>query len=329
MDVTTAITHLRTRSQNTYERPAARLNHLQMTVRDRVARSYADSWNTEIAACLCGREEGSVVTELDRYGLPCRSVLCKNCGVLRTSPRLDADSLQQFYETDYRALYGGTRQVTEEFFAQATKNGEAILRLVGGRLRPGARVADVGCGSGGLLLSFRDAGHRVVGCDFGAEYLQRGIRDGLDLRVGGFDVLHDAQPFDLIILSHVLEHIPDIDLFLDGLRKMLRPDGLLYVELPGIRVVGTTYREPLAFFQGAHLWSFDLNGLSLTMAQRGWVLVKGSEHIRALYTPGRQVRRLPSSYEANLRAFARAERWRLLNRVIGRLRDEIRKRMRA
>ncbi|MFM8858018.1 MAG: hypothetical protein ACKOI2_12640, partial [Actinomycetota bacterium] len=64
---------------------------------------YANgTYGTIEVSCLCGSAGGRVVAELDRYGLPSPSVLCRDCGVVRTSPRLTDNSLAAFYDDEYR-----------------------------------------------------------------------------------------------------------------------------------------------------------------------------------------------------------------------------------
>ena len=46
------------------------------------------------------------------------------------------------------------------------------------------------------------------------------------------DVTHFENNFDIIICSHVLEHIPDYNVALSSLNKMLAPDGLLILQVP-------------------------------------------------------------------------------------------------
>jgi 2-polyprenyl-3-methyl-5-hydroxy-6-metoxy-1,4-benzoquinol methylase len=86
------------------------------------------------------------------------------------------------------------------------------------RVRPGERVLDVGCGKGELAhdLATR-AQARVVGIDLNADYLrfarERFSAPELEFVLG--DVLAGVPdgPFDVVVLSNVLEHIaPRVEL---------------------------------------------------------------------------------------------------------------------
>jgi SAM-dependent methyltransferase len=241
----------------------------------------------EDAGCLCGRPGGWHVAARDRFALPVDTWLCPRCGLLRTTPRMTGESLGRFYADDYRALYVGGTGVPEWFFSWQTQNGQKILDFVRGS-RPdfaGSTVFDVGCGAGGTLLPFRAAGCRVFGCDTGRDYLERGKSEGLTLEFGEAPCLRPHGPADLVILSHVLEHLPHPLASLSQVRDLLAPQGLLYVELPGIFSILRTYGDALLFLQNAHLYHFTLETLSALLARAGFRLVKGDQLIRALYEP--------------------------------------------
>ena len=319
-----AIKHLRRRSQGMLARPAIPLTALQVAARDIALGRFDDGQYTfQDAACLCGTTDGEVVTDRDRYGLPATNVICAACGIVRATPRLRDTDLTLFYENDYRPLYAGASSPSDAFFQSRIEMGRRLLAYVTGLVPAGGKIADVGAGSGGLLIPLHDAGYSVVGCDVGGDFLERGRNLGLDLRHGSYETLANDGPFDLIVVSHVLEHVAEPAPFLTGLRELAKGDGKLYVELPGLRAVARDYGDPLRYFQNAHLWNFDLDSLSRTLSETGWSFVKGDEYIRALFVAG-AARRVPgSSYASNLRALARAERLRHVNEIARRTRAHL------
>lgn len=297
------------RSRRTLEMPAVPMNPLQVATRDRMIDKYSDgSYATVEVPCLCGAEGGRIVAERDRYGLPSPSVLCPTCGVIRTSPRLTDASLAAFYDNEYQPLYSGSVEAGDEYLNTQRVRGETINRFVAGLLPAGSRVVDLGCGAGWTLFAFREAGHRVAGCDLGTTYLEAGRSRGLDLRLGDHTALADVAPFDLVILSHVFEHIADPPKLMHDIKPMLAPGGMVYIEVPGLKEIPNAYADPLRYFQNAHLWSFDLESLTAVMARCGYRQVKGSEYVRSLFTPDEAV--VPADhggYDRAIQALARAE----------------------
>lgn len=300
---------LLTRSRETRETPVVPLDSLQIATREQMLRKYADgTYSIVEVPCLCGAEGGRVVVERDRYGLPSPSVLCRDCGVVRASPRLADDSLAAFYDNEYQLLYTGASEAPDTYLKGQRIRGTNICRFVTGLLPAGSCVVDIGCGAGWALLAFREEGHRVAGCDLGATYLESGRAQGLDLRHGDHTTLTDIGPFDLVILSHVFEHLTDPRQLMDDIKPMLAPGGLVYIEVPGLQRISTDFGDPRRYFQNAHLWNFDLGSLTATMGGYGYRQVKGNEFIRSLFIPDDAV--VPADqggYDRAVRTLSRAE----------------------
>ncbi len=233
--------------------------------------------------CICptgGANRVLVATE-DRYGLPFRTYLCRDCGLIFTTPRMSTQSVVKFYDVEYRAIYRGKPKATEAFFADQARHGRQILRRIGKR-SPG-RVFDIGCGAGGVLVPFQEAGWQCFGGDFGSGYLNRGGEAGLTLEVGSYETLRQYAPADLIVASHVLEHCLNPIEELKGWASLLSRDGLLYIEVPGLFDVYRNYKSLAAFFHVAHTFNFTLGTLRSVAAQAGLKFVAGNESVWALF----------------------------------------------
>lgn len=105
----------------------------------------------------------------------------------------------------------------------------------------GRDVVDVGCGEGGLVRWLRSQGARVVGVECGAEMRRRAIDNDPDhaddyVDAGGEDLPFDDAGFDVVVYSYSLHHVPIARLgeALDEARRVLRPNGRLYVVEPAI-----------------------------------------------------------------------------------------------
>jgi SAM-dependent methyltransferase len=96
---------------------------------------------------------------------------------------------------------------------------------------PGSFVLDAGCGSGRIFRYELAEGCRIVGVDIGRE-----LRDNpnVDERVRG-DVQRlpfaDAS-FDAVLASHVMEHLPQPELAMAEVARVLRPGGRFLLLTP-------------------------------------------------------------------------------------------------
>ena len=270
------------------DKPILQLNPAQVAALSAFkAKINCREYQMEKVICLCGRDNSDLVARRDRYGLPVNTHLCRHCGTMWTSPRLVEQSLSLFYEQDYRSIYIGHAQGPDAFFEQQVKIGRSVYDYIASEVdtefTSPSRVFDIGCGAGGMLIPFQQQGWQVAGCDLGSEYLERGREVGLTLEQGGPSILQQHGCADLVILSHVLEHLPNPKQSLEEISGLLIDGGYLYIELPGIFNIHRTYKDPLRFLQNAHFYHFTLSTLSTLLADAGYHLVKGDEQIRALF----------------------------------------------
>ena len=104
--------------------------------------------------------------------------------------------------------------------------------------RPG-RLLDVGCGNGAFLQMAQAAGWSVQGIDFDPLAVAEARRQGLAVDLGGIDQLAaQAQTYDWITCSHVLEHVHEPHQLLQSLHRLLRPCGTLWLQTPNVDSIG-------------------------------------------------------------------------------------------
>lgn len=283
--------------------------------REKISKNF---YSFEEVPCICGNANGLLISSCDRYGLEMKTYLCKNCGTMRTSPRMDQESLKYFYSHDYRPIYGGDSHSSESFFQEQIFHGESILNFFSNNVllfnQCGSVVFDIGCGAGGNLVPFRKKGWNTYGCDLGGDYLKRGIKEGLVLEQGDPTILSKYGPADLIILNHVLEHMANPLEILNLVNSMLKSNGYIYVELPGIFKIHENYGDFLLFLQNAHLFHFTLTTLDQLVARAGFSLVTGDEYIHALFRKDEQSQtKVKENYLKILFYLYRLEIYRSLN----------------
>jgi len=256
-------------------------------VRDRVVAEALGGAARPVAnPSLFGDEPEVVVAEVDRYGIPLRTVLGTRSGLMRSDPYYGEDYLARFYREHYRSLYRPKRFSEAWFFAEQVRSGQRIYERLAGKMPERARVLDVGCGMGGMLIPFHFAGCTVCGCDYGQEYAGRGQSLGLDVRVGGLETLSGEDRFDVVILSHVLEHTSNPVAFLRRVGALLEPGGWCHVEVPGLMNLDRWYAgNVLEYLQNAHRWHFTAATLEAVARRAGMRVVACDQTIVCLATP--------------------------------------------
>ncbi|WP_263139207.1 methyltransferase domain-containing protein [Pseudomonas sp. RIT-PI-AD] len=132
---------------------------------------------------------------------------------------------------------------------------------------------DLGCGRGGLLAAVARRGFdggRGLDPDPGCAAL--GARQGLKIHAGTLDrvaQLFTGQRFELIVLSHVAEHLRDLSL-LQPLREQLTASGRLYIEVPDAGRYGEHPRTPFYYVDSEHINHFGPASLQVLARELGF-----------------------------------------------------------
>ncbi len=235
--------------------------------------------------CMCGSREGILVAHKDRYGIDSGIYLCEECGIIRVSPILDDNSLNLFYKNDYRNIYSSPRENLEEHYKNQIKHGEEILNYLDDliKLPKDTTIYDIGCASGGTLFPFINKGYSTFGLEINKEYREYGITRGIDIQSNESNFYETMQNADLIIISHVLEHLPKPQEILKRIGENLKDGGLLYVEVPGVLDTHNQYKHFMFALQQAHIWYFSSDTLKNVLGSCGFSLIKGDEQIKAVF----------------------------------------------
>jgi ubiquinone/menaquinone biosynthesis C-methylase UbiE len=95
----------------------------------------------------------------------------------------------------------------------------------------GARVLELGCGTGLILARVAEVAREAVGIDLSEGMAQRARDRGLDVHIGSVcDLPFDDDQFDLTYSFKVLAHVPDICAALREAARVTRPGGHLLLE---------------------------------------------------------------------------------------------------
>lgn len=113
-----------------------------------------------------------------------------------------------------------------------------------GEVAPGARVLDIGCGSGVIGRELKERGFSDIhAVEVDAEARQNAA--SIYQSVGSSLADYESQRFDLVLLLDVIEHLTNPEAFLSEAAALLKPAGLLLVSVPN--VAHWSVRLPLLF----------------------------------------------------------------------------------
>ncbi len=159
-------------------------------------------------------------------------VTCQKCQLRYVNPRVKQRVLEKSYIETYYPPDKMERIHTDSM--EWLQMMERLMELEK-RCKNNGKLLDVGCGIGTFLHLARRRGWQPYGVDpskSGVTFAQKIHK--LDVKCGEvFDANFPTAHFDAITLYHVLEHISDLNLLLDELRRVLKPQtGVLVIEVP-------------------------------------------------------------------------------------------------
>ncbi len=229
------------------------LSQQQKQVRDIVVENLKNKTYKKITnPCLCGEHNDIIITKEDGYGIPLTIVICKSCGLIRCNPYLDEESLSDFYKNYYRILCGMEKGTKSSFDSRRLRGKYAIEHLKLNNVNlDNAKVFEIGCADGGILKSFQELGCEVYGCDYDKDTAKYGIEHGLTIEIGGLETLEKYGKADIVILSHVLEHVAKPVEFLQNVQKLLKQTGILCVLVPSTNSIEKYHNCDI--FQAIHI----------------------------------------------------------------------------
>lgn len=139
--------------------------------------------------------------------------------------------------------------------------------------KAGGRLLDVGFGNGAFLLDAQCAGWVVSGADPDPVSVDNGRYLKLNVRQGGIEAFLDSpKAFDVITLSHVIEHVHHPVDTLKTAYNLLKPGGQLYVETPNMNAYGHDhFREHWRGLEiPRHLVIFNWASMLMTLKNVGF-----------------------------------------------------------
>ena len=289
-------------------KPILSLTDIQIRIKKIIEKKIKDgTYFFETVDCIvCNSNNFESLSGKDRYGLFMPVKICKQCGLVQTNPRMKESHYLEFYESEYRKLYS-SNETLHLFFEHQYEQGKNIYNFIKKSTKnnhiTGKFVIEIGSGSGGILKYFQDKGNNVLGFDLDEEFLDFGKKKGVNLKKGTIENLSTLSQYpDIVIYSHVLEHLNDPIKELKILRKFLKNDSILYIEVPGILNIHRTpsYQDFLKYLQNVHLYHFCLNSLHNILQKSGFKLILGTEGCNAVYVKGDYSDDFTNEYEKTL-----------------------------
>jgi len=212
-------------------------------------------------------------------------VKCKNCGLVQRNPQPDKNEILARYSSTYGNDYLSYELKNETAFltlqqlalkdAGFSKLEKTLFATVEKSRAESPSILDIGCATGALIASLRDKGWRVTGVEISPSAVYAKNERKLDVRnVPLEEINFPENSFDVILASHLIEHLNEPKTFLEETYRILKNNGSLFITTPDIsgfqsRLFGSRWRS--AIFD--HLYLFSMRTLSKMLKTIGYKVV--------------------------------------------------------
>jgi 2-polyprenyl-3-methyl-5-hydroxy-6-metoxy-1,4-benzoquinol methylase len=195
---------------------------------------------------------------------------CTNCHAYYLATMPTESELVSYYKNDYYQLPYFLDQI-KGIFRRSRSVSQAHYIQNAIHLRGGS-VLEVGACDGMLLKQFA-VENRVVGIELSDKYRELAkSKYNIDLLDVSF--VDYKGKFNLVIMSHVLEHFPDIGGTVKKVKDLLKPGGLFFVEVPNSPLpVERTASELKYYLHGAHTFNFTVKSLRTLLLNYGFEII--------------------------------------------------------
>ncbi|HIJ86961.1 MAG TPA: class I SAM-dependent methyltransferase [Desulfuromonadales bacterium] len=228
---------------------------------------------TDSSCSMCGRPVVVFAAHTGAGEKKYSVCYCEACVLGKTVPSPDDATLHELHSTQYYRNGEGVRFATPfEWLVEGMRRWR-VYRL--SHFVRNGRALDIGCGSGRFLRALRHSGWEVAGLELNddtatAARTVHGLM--VETALGAFT----DESFDLISITHVLEHIRDPRQMLADCGRLLKPGGVIAVAVPNIDSWQARWTRDGWFHLDLprHLWHFSEGWLSATLNECGFEVLK-------------------------------------------------------
>lgn len=187
--------------------------------------------------------------------------------MLETHPKPKENNLNRYYQSEEyishtdskRNLFEKTYHVVRQL---ALRNKVKLIN----KFNQGndKELLDIGCGTGDFLNKAFENGWNIYGIEPN-EKARAIANDKTNNHVFDSETLFKIDhKFDVITLWHVLEHVSDLENYINQIKSLLKPNGIVVIAVPNFKSYDAKHYKSFwaAYDVPRHLWHFSKKAVS-------------------------------------------------------------------
>lgn len=226
---------------------------------------------------VCSQKDFQLLNNNDRYFMKLHTVGCNICGLVQVNPRPSEAGVQYFYINEYRKFYQGVSSPDETYIHQHHKY-ERMKYLVSYIKRftgffESVNILDIGCSEGAFFSVLRQEGFlgNLYGVELNSSFANYASVNNRALVRSSIEELN--VPCDLITLNHVFEHLLKPAEFLSAIKRLLKQDGIIFIDVPDAEEY-----QSIADLHIAHLFHYSTRTLTSLFEICGYEIIYCEKH---------------------------------------------------
>jgi len=200
----------------------------------RVGPTEAEVLTEKVICPICGSDQPRQIRV--NHTFDTRLLMCLNCGLFFSSPEVTVEPAAEHYRQGKVGTWWQRkllRKILSELNAyDSNRRHGQLSSMIDSRIGDEQRILDIGCGNAETLFHLATLGHHCVGVEPCFRQWDRIQDTGIKIYEDIFDKVQISRKFDVVILSHLIEHIPAPVTFLCKVNSLMTENGLLVIETP-------------------------------------------------------------------------------------------------
>lgn len=196
--------------------------------------------------------------------------------VLQTNPIPDLEKLPDYYKSENYISHTDTKKSFTEkayHFVKKIALKQKVKLITKQNDLPG-KLLDIGSGTGEFLLTAKNNNWNVFGVEPSEDARTLSAKKGIPV-VQELSEINETG-FDIITLWHVLEHVPNLENYIQEISKLLKPSGTLLIAVPNFNSYDARYYKEFwaAYDVPRHIWHFSKKGIKRLFSKHHFTLIE-------------------------------------------------------
>ncbi len=207
---------------------------------------------------------------------------CDNCSLRFTSPIPNEEDIGKYYKSDKYISHA--KRVTSTFdivykivrrFTLRSK--QKIVKRIAPK-QNGA-LLDIGCGTGEFLKTMKQSGWAITGVEVSKEARELAEVNTDSIIMNPIEYFNSEQKYDVITLWHSLEHLHELEKYLNKISISLNTYGVVIIAVPNYKSLDAKYYQQdwAAYDVPRHLYHFSFEAMMKLMKKFKFELIQSKQ----------------------------------------------------